>query len=127
MVCHQPLERLDGVIAALIGVVQQAIELAATPDRHDQGVGDPLAIIEPLCCRRCGGGARYFGFGRGCLPSLQTSDLDHKHETRATHPPTRQRRGLARVVRGQVRRDDHAVHVRAKAVLGTEITKVGLG
>ena len=42
VVGHQPLELLAGVLAALIRVVQQGIRLAASPDRHDQRVGDEL-------------------------------------------------------------------------------------
>ena len=39
---HQPLELLAGILAALIGVMQQGIGLAAPPDRHDQCIGDEL-------------------------------------------------------------------------------------
>ena len=42
VVGHQPLELLAGVLAALIGVMQQSIRLAASPDRHDERVGDQL-------------------------------------------------------------------------------------
>ena len=42
MVSHQALELLAGVLAALIGMMQQAVGLAAAPDRHDEGVGDEL-------------------------------------------------------------------------------------
>ena len=34
MIGHQPLEALAGILAALIGVVQQRLGPAATPDRH---------------------------------------------------------------------------------------------
>jgi len=39
---HQPLERLAGVLAAAIGVVQQRVGLAPSPDRHHQRIGDEL-------------------------------------------------------------------------------------
>jgi len=39
---HQPLELLAGVLAASIGVMQQRVRLAPSPDRHHQGVGDEL-------------------------------------------------------------------------------------
>jgi len=42
IVGHQALELFAGVLAALVGMVQQGIGLAAPPDRHDQGVGDEL-------------------------------------------------------------------------------------
>src|SRR5258705_10421886 len=40
---HQLLELQAGVLAALIGVVQQGIRLASAPDGHQQGVGDQLS------------------------------------------------------------------------------------
>ena len=40
MVGHQPLELLAAVLTALVGVMQQAVEFTATPDRHDERVGD---------------------------------------------------------------------------------------
>jgi hypothetical protein len=42
MVGHEPLELLAGVLAAAIGVMQQRIGLAASPDRHHQGIGNEL-------------------------------------------------------------------------------------
>ncbi len=39
---HQSLELLAGVLAALIGVVQQLVGLAASPDRHQQCIRDQL-------------------------------------------------------------------------------------
>ena len=42
MVGHQPLELLAGVLAATVGVMQQRIRFAASPDRHHQGIGDEL-------------------------------------------------------------------------------------
>ena len=42
MVGHQPLELFAAVLAAAIGVMQQRIGLAASPDRHHQSVGDEL-------------------------------------------------------------------------------------
>jgi hypothetical protein len=43
VICHQPLELLAGVLAATIGVMQQRIGLAASPDRHRQRVTDELS------------------------------------------------------------------------------------
>ena len=43
MIGHQPLELLGGILAALVGVVQQAVGLAATPDGHDQRIGHQLS------------------------------------------------------------------------------------
>ena len=40
VISHQPLELFAGVLAAPIGVMQQRIGPAASPDRHHQGVGD---------------------------------------------------------------------------------------
>jgi hypothetical protein len=37
---HQPLELLGCILAALVGVAQQAVGLAATPDGHDQRIGE---------------------------------------------------------------------------------------
>src|SRR4051794_622570 len=45
---HQPLELLAGVLAALIGVMQQLIRLATPPDRHQQGVSDNWAVMPAL-------------------------------------------------------------------------------
>ena len=42
MIGHQALELLAGVLAATIGVMQQRIGLAASPDRHHQGIGNKL-------------------------------------------------------------------------------------
>ena len=42
MIGQQPLELFAGVLAAAIGVMQQRIWFAATPDRHHQGIGDKL-------------------------------------------------------------------------------------
>ena len=42
MIGHQPPELLAAVLAALVGVLQQTVRLAATPDRHDERVGDQL-------------------------------------------------------------------------------------
>jgi hypothetical protein len=39
---HQPLELLAGVLATAIGMMQQSIWFAASPDRHHQGIGDEL-------------------------------------------------------------------------------------
>jgi hypothetical protein len=39
---HQPLELLAGVLATAIGMMQQSIRFAASPDRHHQGIGDEL-------------------------------------------------------------------------------------
>jgi hypothetical protein len=39
---HQPLELFTGVLAAAIGMMQQRIRSAASPDRHHQGIGDEL-------------------------------------------------------------------------------------
>ena len=37
MICHQPLELLAGVLAAAIGVMQQGVGLAASPDHQSIG------------------------------------------------------------------------------------------
>ncbi len=50
MVSEQPLELLAGVLAAAIGVMQQRIRFASTPDRHHQGIGDELGCH--LCAHR---------------------------------------------------------------------------
>ena len=42
MIDQQALELLAGVLAALVGMMQQGVRFAATPDRHDQGIGDKL-------------------------------------------------------------------------------------
>src|SRR4249920_2682301 len=42
MIDQQALELLAGVLAALVGMMQQRVRFAATPDRHDQGIGDKL-------------------------------------------------------------------------------------
>ena len=42
MIGHQPLELLAGVLAAAIGMMQQRVRFAPSPDRHHQGVGDEL-------------------------------------------------------------------------------------
>ena len=42
MTGQQLLELLAAVLAAAIGVVQQRIGLASSPDRHHQGIGDEL-------------------------------------------------------------------------------------
>ena len=42
VVGHQPLELLAGVLAAAIGVMQQRIGFASSPDRHHQSIGDEL-------------------------------------------------------------------------------------
>jgi hypothetical protein len=42
MVRHQGAELLTRVLAALIGVMQQGIWLAAAPDRHDERIRDEL-------------------------------------------------------------------------------------
>ena len=42
MIGHQPLELFAGVLAATIGMMQQRVRLAPSPDRHHQGVGDEL-------------------------------------------------------------------------------------
>ena len=39
---HQPLELFAGVLAAAIGMMQQRVRLAPSPDRHHQGVSDEL-------------------------------------------------------------------------------------
>ena len=56
MVGHQPLELFAGVLAALVGVMQQGVRLASPPDSHHQGVGDELgliaAFIDQLTTRR---------------------------------------------------------------------------
>jgi len=39
---QQLLELFAGVLAAAIGMMQQRVRLAATPDRHHQGIGDQL-------------------------------------------------------------------------------------
>jgi hypothetical protein len=39
---YQTLELLTAVLAAAVGVMQQSIGLAASPDRHHQSVGDEL-------------------------------------------------------------------------------------
>jgi hypothetical protein len=39
---HQPLELLAGVLAAAIGMMQQSVRFAPSPDCHHQGVGDEL-------------------------------------------------------------------------------------
>ena len=47
MIGHQPLELFAGVLAAPVGMVQQGVKLASSPNRHHQGVGDELR------CHRC--------------------------------------------------------------------------
>ena len=42
MIGHQALELLAGVLAAAIGVMQQGVGLAASPDRHHQRIGHEL-------------------------------------------------------------------------------------
>lgn len=42
LISNQPLERLAGVLAALVRVVQKFFRSAPAPDRHDQGVCDHL-------------------------------------------------------------------------------------
>lgn len=42
LVGQQSLERLTGVLAAPIGVVQHGLELASPPDCHQQRIGDQL-------------------------------------------------------------------------------------
>ena len=42
MIGHQPLELLAGVLAAAIGMMQQSVRFAPSPDCHHQGVGDEL-------------------------------------------------------------------------------------
>src|SRR3954469_6130368 len=44
---HQPLELLTGVLATAVGMMQERIGLASSPDRHDQSTGDEL------CRHRC--------------------------------------------------------------------------
>jgi hypothetical protein len=39
---HQALELVAGVLAAAVRVMQQRIRLAASPDRHDESIGDKL-------------------------------------------------------------------------------------
>jgi uncharacterized protein YydD (DUF2326 family) len=41
---HQPLELFTGVLAATIGMMQQRIRFAASPDRHHQGIGDEAQL-----------------------------------------------------------------------------------
>ncbi len=45
---HQALELLAGILAALAGVVQQAVGLAAAPDGHDQRIGHQLSGFDEL-------------------------------------------------------------------------------
>ena len=47
MVGYQLLELLAGILAAAIGVMQQRIRLASSPDRYHQGIG------HELCCHLC--------------------------------------------------------------------------
>ena len=42
MICHQPLELLAAVLAAAVGVMQQRIGFAPSPDGHHQSTGDEL-------------------------------------------------------------------------------------
>jgi len=44
---RQPAELLARVLAAAIGVMQQRVGLAASPDRYHERIGDEL------CCHRC--------------------------------------------------------------------------
>jgi len=39
---HQSLELLAGVLAAAIGMMQQRVRFAPSPDRHHQGISDEL-------------------------------------------------------------------------------------
>jgi len=39
---HEPLELLAVVLAATVGMVQQRIRLAPSPDRHHQRIRDQL-------------------------------------------------------------------------------------
>ena len=42
IISHQSLELLTRILAALVRVMQQGVGLAASPDRHDQRIGDEL-------------------------------------------------------------------------------------
>ena len=42
VVSQQPLERLTGVLAPPIGVMQHGLRLAAPPDRYHKDIGDQL-------------------------------------------------------------------------------------
>jgi len=44
---QQVLERFAGVMAALVGVMQQCIGLSVSPVGHDEGVGHQMAT--PAC------------------------------------------------------------------------------
>ena len=42
MISHQPVARLIGVLAALVGMMQQLFQSSLVPDRHDQEIYDNL-------------------------------------------------------------------------------------
>jgi hypothetical protein len=42
VISHQPLKLLASVLAATIGMTQQRVGLAPSPDRHHQSIGDEL-------------------------------------------------------------------------------------
>lgn len=48
IVYHQPLELLAAVLAAAIGVMQQCIGFAPSPDRHRRRVGNELCVTAAL-------------------------------------------------------------------------------
>ena len=56
MVDQQALELFAGVLASPVGVMQQGLRLAATPDRHRQSIDDQLcamlALIDQPTTRR---------------------------------------------------------------------------